>query len=210
MKLATIIILVLMIGQLAASQKAVTEQGKVVILNDNGTWQYEDEARHVEPELTINPGTFNTHAEADFVLQSAKTDPTFAINPNEWLFNKSENGEDAAEYYFQRKGADLYAMAITEQIEIDVQELAKIAFENAKAAAPDSRVVKKEYRTVNNKQVIYMEMTGTIQSIQFKYHGYYYSNASGSTQLIAYTGVNLVDKYADDINLFLNGFSSGQ
>ncbi len=210
MKFATVIILVLLTGHLTASQKAATEQGKVVILNDNGTWQYEDEAIPEEPELTINPGTFNSHEAADFVLQSAKTDSTFAINPTEWMFNKSENGEDAAEYYFQRKGADLYAMAITEEIEIDVKELAKIAFENARSAAPDSQVVKKEYRTVNNKQVIYMEMIGTIQSVRFKYLGYYYSNASGSTQLIAYTGVNLVDKYADDINLFLNGFSSGQ
>ena len=60
-------------------------------------------------------------------------------------------------------------MAISEQVEIDVEELVKIAFDNAREAAPDTEVVKKEYRTVNGNKVIYMEMVGTIQSIKFKY-----------------------------------------
>ncbi len=120
---------------------------------------------------------------------------------------KNKNGHESAEYTFELKNGDLYAMAISEEIEMDVEELAKTALENAKGVAPDTKVIKKEYRTVNGNKVIYMEMVGTIQSIKFKYLGYYFSNASGSTQYLTYTGTNLEAKYKTEINNFLNGFS---
>ena len=132
------------------------------------------------------------------------------INPKNWKFKKNENGHDAAEYTFRMRDSDLYAMAINEQVEIGIEDLANIAFTNAKNAAPDVRVVKKEYRVVNGHKVIYMEMLGTIQSVKFKYLGYYYSNETGSTQFLAYTGANLVDKYQKDIDVLLNGFSVNQ
>jgi hypothetical protein len=49
-----------------------------------------------------------------------------------------------------------------------------------------------------------MEMLGTIQGVKFKYLGYYYSDDSGSTQYLTYTGANLVEKYQTDIENFLN------
>ena len=51
-----------------------------------------------------------------------------------------------------------------------------------------------------------MEMKGTLQGIKFMYLGYYYSDDSGSTQFLAYTGSSLVGKYKSEINDFLNGF----
>ena len=50
-----------------------------------------------------------------------------------------------------------------------------------------------------------MEMKGTTQGIKFMYLGYYYSDDSGSTQFITYTGSNLVNKYKLEIYDFLNG-----
>ena len=96
-------------------------------------------------------------------------------------------------------GEDLYGMTITEGIEVEVEALSDLAISNAKSAAPDINVAKKEYSMVNGKKVIYMEMRGTIKSIKFTYLGYYYSDKSGSTQLITYTATNLVEKYQSDI-----------
>ena len=49
-----------------------------------------------------------------------------------------------------------------------------------------------------------MQMDGTIQGIKFSYFGYYYSDKSGSTQLLVYTASNLADKYKIEIENFLN------
>lgn len=191
-----------------ASKKAVTEDGDVVILNKDGTWIYEDGKASNAVEIPINSNAFKKDSKSNFALKSNKTNSSFSINPKKWKFKKNENGQEASEYTFQLKNGDLYGMAISEQVEINVEELVKIAFDNAKAAAPDTEVVKKEYRTVNGNKVIYMEMVGTIQSIKFKYLGYYYSNSSGSTQYLVYTSTNLVKKYKTEIDTFLNGFSA--
>ncbi|MFT7561728.1 MAG: hypothetical protein ACI93R_003659 [Flavobacteriales bacterium] len=50
-------------------------------------------------------------------------------------------------------------------------------------------------------------MQGVLQGIDFTYLGHYYSDKHGSTQLLVFTGTNLIDKYQDDIWALLNGFS---
>ena len=190
-----------------AAQQAVTDEGQVVILNDDGTWLY---AQGNEPEelvIPVNDNVFTTHKDSSFPLKSSKTNSVFAINPKKWRFTKNKGAHEAAEYTFQLKSNDLYGMAISEEIEIGMEQLADIALENAKTVAADTRVVNKEYRVVNGKKLIYMEMIGTIQGVKFKYLGYYYSDESGSTQFLAYTGVNLVAKYQTEIDKFLNGFA---
>jgi len=193
-----------------ASKRAITDEGDVVILSDDGTWSYKDGKAFSDIEIPINANIYESHYQAVFAVKSAKTDASFSIDPRKWKFKKNSNGHESAEYTFELKNSDLYGMVISEQIEINIEELAKIAFDNAKQAAPDTTLVKKEYRIVNGSKVIYMEMVGTIQSIKFKYLGYYYSNSSGSTQYLAYTSTNLVEKYKTDIDIFLNGFSVAQ
>ena len=207
MRIVIVLLLCVFSFNIAASKKAVTDEGDVVVLNDDGTWRYEDGKASNDIEIPINPNAFKKHNTSNFALKSTKTNSSFFINTKKWKFKKNEKGHDSAEYTFELKNSDLYGMAISEQIEIDVEELANIAFDNAKEAAPDAKVVKKEYRIVNGNKVIYMEMVGTIQSIKFKYLGYYHSNSSGSTQYLAYTSTNLVDKYKTEIDNFLNGLS---
>ena len=207
MKILTVFLLSVLSFFSIASQKALTEEGDVVILNEDGTWLYEDGKPSNEIEIPTNPSVFLNNSKSNFALKSTKTKAVFAINPKKWTFKKNSADHDAAEYTFKLKNSDLYGMAISEQLEIKVEELVKIAFDNAKTAAPDAKIVKKEYRMVNGKKVIYMEIVGTIQSITFKYLGYYYSDSSGSTQYLTYTGLALENKYKEEINNFLNGFS---
>ena len=209
MKLLIPILLCLFTSSVIANQRGVTEEGDVVILNSDGTWFYENSKLAHKAKLKSNNSIFTKPSKSNFVIKSKKNSSTFSINTKKWRFKKI-SGDSAKEYSFDFKTGDLYGMAITEQIKIDIEELVDIAFENAKEVAPDAKVVKKEYRTVNGVKVIYMELTGTIQSVKFKYLGYYYSDSSGSTQYLTYTGEDLVHKYKSDIDDFLNGFSVNQ
>jgi 5-hydroxyisourate hydrolase-like protein (transthyretin family) len=205
MKFSLLLLCTLLSFNVLASKKAITDEGDVVILKDDGTWIYETNSATENTTIPVNKTVFKKNEKATFQLKSKNTNAKFWINPKEWKFKKNDNGHDSAEYTFNFKKGDLYGMAITEQIEIKVEELVNIAFENAKNAAPDIKVIKKEYRNVNGNQVIYMEMEGTIQSIKFRYLGYYVSNSSGSIQFLAYTGSNLVKNYKTQIEDFLNG-----
>jgi len=197
----------LLISSLAYSnQKAVTDTGEVVILNDDKTWKFLNEPEDPFLKLTTNKKHFKKNENSTFLLKSKRNESAFWIDTKKWTFSKSDKSGEA-EYQFQSKGADLYAMAIAESIQVDLVALTNIALARAKSAASDIKVLKKEYRIVNNKKVIYMEMSGTIQSIKFTYLGYYYASPKGATQLVVYTGSNLVDRYKDEIHNLLNGLT---
>jgi hypothetical protein len=130
----------------------------------------------------------------------------FWIDTKKWSFKKVDSN-DPGEYEFRLKGKDLYGLVITEKIQLDLKNLSIIALENAKGAAPDTKIAHQEYRIVNGNKVLYLEMEGTMQGVKFSYLGYYFSDSSGSTQYLAYTGSNLVNQYRTEIENFLNGFS---
>ncbi len=70
----------------------------------------------------------------------------------------------------------------------------------------DAKIVKEEYRIVNNQKVLCMQMRGTIKGIKFVYFGYYYSDKSGTIQLLTYTSEELFKDLQKEFEEFLNGF----
>jgi hypothetical protein len=206
MKIGLALVVCLFSMALHASQRAVTDEGDIVILNDDGTWHFDDPTMVEAEEIPTNEQPFVKPDNASFKLKSTRNNSEVWLNAKKWAFEKSKSN-DAAEYSFVLKGKDLYGMFITEQIEIGMESLTQIALENARAGAPNMKVTEKEYRNVNGVSVIYMEMEGTLQGTSFTYLGYYYSNETGTTQFITYTGTSLVKKYKSEIEDFLNGFS---
>ena len=96
-------------------------------------------------------------------------------------------------------------MNITEKVEVPLEALKYNANENGRAVAPDLKIVKEEYRTVNGTKVLLIQMNGTTQGIKFSYFGYYYSNSNGTIQFVTYTSQNLLDTYENDCEELLNG-----
>lgn len=192
-------------GSAPAGQRAITDTGDEVILNDDGTWHYAAEKKSQDAgSIPRNENKFEKAGDATFLLQSTVNDSAFWLNADKWAFAKAQNNTEA-EYEFKLKGRDLYGLAISEEIEIPIASLVNIALSNARNAAPDIRPLKQEYRVVNGNEVIYMEMGGTMQGLKIIYMGYYYSNETGSTQLLTYTAENLADKYRPEAQQFLNG-----
>lgn len=196
--------LVLLAATSYAGQEATTDTGEKVILNSDGTWVYAEKTPKPAQVIQTNRKKFEKPKDSSFMVKSTRNKSACWINSAAWSFKKAQDNA-AAEYQFQLKGKDLYGMIITEGIEIPLETLADTALANAQGAAPDAKRIMQEYRVVNGKKVIYMQMTGTIKGINFTYHGYYYSDASGSTQLVAYTATNTAGKYKAEILDFLNG-----
>jgi hypothetical protein len=163
-----------------------------------------ESASNIPNVIETNENKFERPKDASFLLKSNINNTGYWINTDKWSFWKAKDNPDA-EYEFQLKGKSLYGLTITEEIAIPIETLADIAFANARSVAPNMKIGKKEYRIVNGNKLLYMEMTGTIQGINYTYIEYYYSNSSGSTQLSTYTGSNLVAKYKSEIYDFLNG-----
>lgn len=195
----------LLIGTtLLAQKKAITDSGEEVILYDNGTWKYVNDSLNEKKEIAVNPKPFTKKSAATFLVKSTRTKIGVYIDTKTWTFKKAEDNEDA-EYQFQVKNNDLYGMLIAEKTEVPLETLRGIALENAKQVAPDIQVMKQEYRTVNGKKMLFMQMQGTTQGVKFAYYGYYYSNPKGTVQLVAYTSQELINDLKDEAEELLNG-----
>lgn len=205
MKKTILTVLILLTVQFLNAQiNAITETGDEVILYDDGTWKYLNDSIIDNVVIPINEKEFLKDKKSTFLVKSKKLNIGIWINPKSWSFTKGTEN-DAFEFQFQKKEDDLYAMLISEKVQIPIETLKGIAIENAKDAAPDIKVINEEYRSVNGVQVLMMQMSGTIRGMRFIYYGYYYSNSNGTIQLITYTGENLFPNYLNNIEEFLNG-----
>ena len=125
------------------------------------------------------------------------------FNPEKW---KSEKSEETGRLTWKHRNGDGYALIISERLQIPLETLRKIALNNAKEAAPDVKITLEEKRQVNGREVLCLQMKGTIQGIIFVYFGYYYSGKEGAVQILTYTAENLFEEYQSDFEEFLNGF----
>jgi hypothetical protein len=156
-----------------AQINAVTENGDKVILYKNNSWTYLNDSLNVAIKILKNKKLFTKNKKSSFLVKSSKTNIGIWINPKNWNFSKAEP-DSPSEFSFNHKKLDIYGMLISEKTEIPVESLINIAYNNALEAAPDAKIVEKEYRKVNGREVIMMKMKGTIQGIKFIYYGYYY------------------------------------
>ena len=195
--------------ELTAQKTAVTDDGEIVNLYDDGTWEYQDEIDEIDETtvtITTNPFPFKKSIDANYLLKSKVNDSAFYIDTKKWRHAAATNNV-YAEYEFTLMAGDLYAMAITERISIPLTVLKNAVVTNARAAAPDIRVVHEEFRIVNNQTVLQMEMTGTIDGTEITYFGYFLSTSAGTTQWLVYTGANLMNEYRKEIETLLNGIT---
>ncbi len=189
---------------LFAQTKAVTELGEEVFLYEDGTWKYAHEKTKKDSPISTNPKKFKKHKTATFLLKSSKFNIGFWLNPKAWSFKKDESAT-GVEYELKWKEGDLYAMILTEKLEIPLNTLKEIALDNARDAAPDIKIIKEEYRKINGLNVLFIQMNGTMKGIKFSYYGYYYSNQNGTVQFVTYTSQNLLGEYQKDCEILLNG-----
>ncbi|MEP6645574.1 MAG: hypothetical protein ABJC12_00675 [Saprospiraceae bacterium] len=183
---------------------AVTETGDQVVLYDNGTWVYLHKDSINVADIHTSSQKYNKDEASSFLLKSTRINIGTYLDPKKWTFKKAAETE-AAEYEINNTESGLYGMMITEKLNLPLESLANIALDNARDAAPDVKVVQKEYRYVNGLKVLMMRMTGTIQDIKFSYYGYYYSINGGATQFLVYSSEDIVDKNIALIEDLLNG-----
>ena len=194
----------ILISSTAYSQiSAVTENGDEVFLYDDNTWIYKNENLSNKSLSSISNPIYNYDKNSTFLVKSNTINMGVYIDPKKWSFNKSLS--DEYEYEFELKNEELFAMMINEKIEMPLENLKELAFDNFSFAADDARIVNQEFRSVNDLLILMLHMEGKIEGLSVFYYGYYFSSDKGTTQFVTYTTTNLFDAYKSEIEKFLNG-----
>jgi len=190
----------------AAQKKAVTDNGDQVVLYADGTWKAIDTDSSLEPQISVNAKPFIKSDKSKFLVKSSRANVGVWIDAKKWTFKKG-GVNDEVEYHFAAKGNEVFGMMLVERIEIPIETLAQAAFQNAQEESADIYIVKQEYRMVNGKKMLLMQMNGTVKGIKFSYYGYYYSNPGGTVQMVAYTSQNLFQDQLANAEELLNGLA---
>lgn len=205
----TILFLALLLpaAALLAQQTATTKDGKTVLLNDDGTWVYQTEATGSKTQFNDSLLTkYSKPTAAKTLLKSERTDHAIWYNETKWSKSDMKPSE-ATEFLLKLKDQDGYCITVVEKIEIPIENFSAIVLKSMKMRGAENVVVEKEeFRMVNGKRVLFMQFSATTSGMTFTYAGYYFSNESGTSQLLCYTSKNLFNQYKQEFMNMLNGF----
>jgi hypothetical protein len=209
MKYLLSFIFILVASRSMAQINALTDNGREVILYDDGTWKYSNdsltESLNKTDSIKINSTPFTRSKSSTFLVKSKTVNMGVYINPAKWSFTSPKTEKNELEYQFSLKSKDGYGMIVSEKTSIGLENMPEVALINAKKAAKDARIVKSEYRTVNNIKVLCLQMKATVSGIKFIYYCYYYSDESGTIQLMTYTSEDLFKTVLPELDGLLNG-----
>ncbi|KFF19994.1 hypothetical protein [Chryseobacterium sp. JM1] len=86
---------------ISAQTKAITEDGKEVVLFENKTWKYVNESDEKTLEtITTNDQLFEKTKESTFLIRSKNVDGGFYYNPKSWKIVKAPGNVSFVEYAF--------------------------------------------------------------------------------------------------------------
>ncbi|CRX37428.1 hypothetical protein [Estrella lausannensis] len=140
-------------------------------------------------------------------LKGSQVPYCLKFDPAKWELT-TEISNPAAEFAFKRKGEAIYAFIIPEQTPVPIDMMPEVIVYNATSKGmKDVKIVQKETRKVDGKDVLFVEWEGVIGDTNTKisYLGYIYSGNEGTIQFYTFTMGNFLDMYRNDMMAMLNG-----
>lgn len=193
-----------------AQQRALTEDGKEVVLFDNGTWKFvnESDAKALETIVTNN-NLFEKPKTASFVMKSKKLDVGVYFDPKKWKL-ATQNISPHVEYFFTDRGntEGLFGFMMTEKVQIaTLKNLKELIIENVNRNVDFFRLKESEYRTVNGMKVLYIRYAANTKGMDFEYAGNYYINSDGYAGVVGFSSQKMFEKSFGAIQELINGIS---
>lgn len=188
----------------SAEITATTQDGKGVVLYENGTWKYVDQ---IPKEAAAASHRYARSVSATDKIELLRGKAAVYYDATKWRdLKETEPGR----FELTHREGDAYAVVIAERAEMPLDALRNLALKNARELSPDIRSVAEEKRVVNDTEVLFMQTAGTMEGMPIAYLGYYYAGKPGAVQVITFTARNLLDEYRKDLEEFLNGFQAQQ
>ncbi|MEZ5872661.1 MAG: hypothetical protein R3D32_12630 [Nitratireductor sp.] len=163
-------------GQALSDEMGRVEvNGRMVILNDDNTWQFASDDGSARPANCTE-------------IKSEVVPVSVCLDPEKWTL---ANLNGAEEHGFRHKEHDLYFLMITEKTVIEKPALKKAAITNAQSAAGLNKVnvLEDDAASVGGYPFGHIVYNTIVDGIDITYANYYTSFPDvGSLQLVIFTG----------------------
>lgn len=200
-----------------AQIRAITEQGDTIYVYSDGTWSYDKETEPGEiNELDfLNSETSFDTLKTKLKVQNISSKKSLKSNleffeiyydSDEWRRLPAGQLNEDAEFALQHKIHDIYAIIISEEIDIGMENIYKIAINTMEQSTGSKvKIIKSEIVNVNNTDVIHASFEVSMQGMNLIFDSYYFSDARGTIQFTTWTGSNIFKKYERKVKDLLTG-----
>ncbi|WP_415325801.1 hypothetical protein [Chryseobacterium sp. MMS23-Vi53] len=190
--------------------KAMTEDGKEIVLFDNKTWKFVNDSDEKALEtISTNEQPYEKAKEATFLVKSKKVDGGIYYNPKVWKIIKTEFNFPSLEQVFTNvSNSNIFALFTSENAPVQtLKNLKDLVIASVQKNATYFRLKEAEYRTINNIKVLHMKYSVNAKGLDFEYMGNYYLTSDGYCSITAYTFVNKYDENKKAMENFINGIA---
>lgn len=186
------------VASIAAAQdlRAVTEDGRKVIISPDGKWRF-DAGSLSSPKSNESASPYQTAVKKFSV----------AFNPSDWNLIQKRDAEDANKRTFQHKRFPIFAMVIADEMPATTAALKSVILSNAKSAGASTTVLVDQLTDLGGKEIGALRFAAQMQGLEFVFASYYYADVDGNIQVICYTAQSLFFKFQGDCQKFLDGLS---
>lgn len=205
-RISLLAILLVVLCALAGAQdiKAMTEDGRSVLLHEDGTWGYVDTPKISAAPATIAPSlSFTTPDTSISKVTSRKAKISLFYDPTLWVVERLSG--EAAEFQFQLGDSEVYSRLIAEAQTFDLSVAREAIITNAKKIATSFDIVEEGTVLVNGVPVQTLKAAAEMQGIDVTFYWYYWSGAKGTVQLFGYASPRDFEDNFDAIQDLMNG-----
>lgn len=181
----------------AQNLRAITEDGRKVILSPDGKWRFDASA----------PGSVTTPADTGSPYRTLVKKISFKFDTNSWVMQPRKDGADVNKRNFQHKSLPLYGMVIADEIPVSMDAMKGLIVANARAAGATTTVLIDETKLLGGKNVGFIRMAASLNGIDFMFNTNYYGEAEGNVQVTCYTAQSVFHKYQEDCGKFIAGLT---
>lgn len=209
MKKIALTILILTCSFLSSQIKALTEDGREVVLMENKTWRFVNETDEKTWDVIKTDDTLLTKSnDATFLMKSKKVDAGIFINPKKWKTVKM-SVLPTAEYTFQsltNPNTMILGCLMSENAPIQtLKNLRDVMLSSIQSKADYFKLNKSEYRTVNGNKVLYIDYSLNTSGMDFHYIGNYYLTEDGYCNVVVFSYEKDFAKNQSEMLNFING-----
>lgn len=180
--------------------RAMTEDGRRVILSANGTWR-------LDPSTSGMPSPDPQRLSLGSPYQTSVKRFKVGFDTSTWVLVPPRDGEDINKRQFRHKSLPLHAMVIADEIPASNTALHNLILLNAKSAGATPTVVLDEERDQSGQRVGHLRFAASFQGLDYMFATYYFGDADGNIQVTCFTAQAVFFKYQTTCQQFLSGLS---
>jgi hypothetical protein len=129
-------------------------------------------------------------------------DATLWLDPTKWVEYSKEPGT----IRFNHINKHVLGLMLADKTGgIRTSAMEEMALRNSQRMDPNGRITREERRIVNGREVLYLEIILTQNSVPIHFAGYYHGGSKSNLQVVSYSVAAEFEEYQSEVNEFING-----